>query len=318
MPAMRGEAQARAETATVRRGADRRARRVRAGQRWRTRRSRATRTARSPRVAARQRRGPRRRPVPAELLVVPQLHRQGRRAVVGQVRARPGDGRARADLYRDADRSAEHAEVLRPAAVTGREARHRRLRPDGHRSARPGRVRPGRVRADVRGHGNLDHRNRGHASVWPCGSVREHDSENGHQGHGYPGPTRRSRSTDGRRTRRHVARRAGRARRQARRRRDRLQGRALAGSQHQGREARRASGGVLASAGRPFGSGAAGDLHLLAVGVQGRRHPRTHLVRPCYTAIRIDVRTVDPGHRHRRGALPEEVHSRRDLDPGSP
>ena len=36
MPAMRGEAQARAEAAAVRRGADRRARRVRAGQRRRT------------------------------------------------------------------------------------------------------------------------------------------------------------------------------------------------------------------------------------------------------------------------------------------
>ena len=41
----------------------------------------------------RRRRGPRRRPVPAQLRVLPQLHRQGRRAVVGQVRARPRRGR---------------------------------------------------------------------------------------------------------------------------------------------------------------------------------------------------------------------------------
>ncbi len=34
-------------------------------------------------VADRRRRRPRRRPVPAELRVLPQLHRQGRRAVVG-------------------------------------------------------------------------------------------------------------------------------------------------------------------------------------------------------------------------------------------
>ncbi len=40
-----------------------------------------------------------------------------------------GDAKPATDLHRDADRPAEHAEVLRPAAVTGREARHRRLRP---------------------------------------------------------------------------------------------------------------------------------------------------------------------------------------------
>ena len=39
-----------------------------------------------PERPARRRRRPRRRPVPAQLRVVPQLHRQGRRAVVGQVR----------------------------------------------------------------------------------------------------------------------------------------------------------------------------------------------------------------------------------------
>ncbi len=48
-------------------------------------------------VAARQRPGPRRRLVPSQLRLVPQLHRQGRRAVVGQVRARPGRGQRAAD-----------------------------------------------------------------------------------------------------------------------------------------------------------------------------------------------------------------------------
>ena len=43
-----------------------------------------------PGVAAHgERRGPRRRPVPAQLRVLPQLHRQGRRAVLRQVRTRP-------------------------------------------------------------------------------------------------------------------------------------------------------------------------------------------------------------------------------------
>ena len=88
MPAMRGEAQAPAQGPHLRPAPDRRARRLRPGQRRRTdgpaRRQRRGRAG----LAARQRRRPRRRPVPAQLRVVPQLHRQGRRAVVGQVCAR--------------------------------------------------------------------------------------------------------------------------------------------------------------------------------------------------------------------------------------
>ena len=37
-----------------------------------------------------------------------------------------------------------------------------------------------------------------------------------------------------------------------------------------------------------------------------------------HSALRVDLRAVDPGDRHRRGAVPEEVHPRGDLDPGAP
>ncbi len=42
---------------------------------------------------------------------------------------------------------------------------------------------------------------------------------------------------------------------------------------------------------------------------------RLRLATPLYGA---DLRPVDPGDRHRRGAVPEEVHPRRDLHPGPP
>ena len=47
-------------------------------------------------------------------------------------------GQRAADLHRDADRPAEHAEVLRPAAVLRREEGHHRLRQDGTEERRPG------------------------------------------------------------------------------------------------------------------------------------------------------------------------------------
>ena len=87
------------------------------------------------RRAARRRPGPRRRAVPAQLLLVPQLHRSRRRAVVGQVRPDAGPGQRRADLHRDAHRAAEHAQVLRPAAHAGGEEGHHRLRQVGRRAA---------------------------------------------------------------------------------------------------------------------------------------------------------------------------------------
>ena len=83
------------------------------------------------RGAARRRPGPRRRAVPPQLRLVPQLHRPRRRAVVGQVRPEPGPGQRDADLHGDADRPAEHAQVLRPAAHAGGEGRHHRLRQVG-------------------------------------------------------------------------------------------------------------------------------------------------------------------------------------------
>ena len=73
---------------------------------------------------------PGRRAVPAELRVLPQLHRPGRRAVPGQVRAEPGRGDRHPDLRGDAVRPGEHAEVLR------RPADRRRRRRRSSRSSR--------------------------------------------------------------------------------------------------------------------------------------------------------------------------------------
>ena len=67
----------------------------------------------------------RRRALPAELRLLPQLHRAGRRPVPGQVRAQPRPGHRRADLGRDAQRAAEHAEVRqRPAHAGGEGGDH--------------------------------------------------------------------------------------------------------------------------------------------------------------------------------------------------
>ena len=159
---------------------------------------------------------------------------------------------------------------------------------------------------DLGGHGHLDHRNRGRHRGGPVD-----------RSPGMSDDVKATRPTDAELAD-DVARGAARARRQDRRRRDRLQGGPLAGPGHQGREARRALGGELASAGRPFGSGAAAGLPVLAVGVQGQGNRGRLLVRPGHAAVRRDVRAVDPGDRHRRGAVPEEVHPRRDLHPGPP
>ena len=133
--------------------------------------------------------------------------------------------------------------------------------------AEPWRLRPRRLRSGAGGHGDVDHRNGRLSSARLCGWEREHERNLRHEGHGHPGSERRARTAERRRTGLDVARAAGRAGRQDRRCRDRLQGGALAGSRHQGREAGRALGRVLASAGRLFGTGAAADLPVLAVGV---------------------------------------------------
>ena len=62
-----------------------------------------------------------------------------------------------ADLHRDADRPAEHAEVLRSPAVAGGEEGHRRLRPDG---------RPTRPNPAVTGSAGSAPRRK----AWRCGS----------------------------------------------------------------------------------------------------------------------------------------------------
>ena len=93
---------------------------------------------------------------------------------------------------------------------------------------------------------------------------------------------------------------------------------ALAGSGHQGREAGRAHGGVLVLLGGLSGLALLGGLPVLAVGVQAATSPRASPLLAGHPAVRPDVRAVDSGHRHRRGAVPEEVHPRGDLDPGPP
>ncbi|EUA28079.1 menaquinol-cytochrome c reductase cytochrome c subunit [Mycobacterium xenopi 3993] len=60
---------------------------------------------------------------------------------------RLGAGQRAANPCRDAVRAAEHAEVLRPAAVARREERHHRLRQDRHRRAPARRLRSGRLRS---------------------------------------------------------------------------------------------------------------------------------------------------------------------------
>ena len=77
-------------------------------------------------------------------------------------------------------------------------------------------------------------------------------------------------------------------------------------------------GRLSGSAGRLFGAGAPAGLPVLAVGVQAVRLEGEFLYIAGHPALRADVRPVDPGDRHRRGAVPEEVHPRRDFDPGPP
>ena len=145
MPAMRGEAQApaRRRPSTARRSTRSVPTcRPTAAVPWSPRPQRRGRQ----QVADRHRPGPRRRPVPPQLRVVPQLHRQGRCPVLRQVRAWSDGRQPHRDLHRDADRPAEHAQVLRPTAVAGGEEGHRRLRPDGGPHPESGWLRAGWLR----------------------------------------------------------------------------------------------------------------------------------------------------------------------------
>ena len=69
-----------------------------------------------------------------------------------------GEANEQQILDRDADRPAEHAEVLRPPAVLRRQEGHHRLREDRRRGALAGWLRPRRLRTRARGHGDVDHR----------------------------------------------------------------------------------------------------------------------------------------------------------------
>ena len=154
----------------------------------------------------------------------------------------------------------------------GGEARHRRLRPRGGGDARPRRLRSRWLRSDVRGHGGLDHRNGGrHRRRSVDRSAGMSDDRDDVKGTDTPGQT----GVPGQPTDAELAEMSreelARTRRQDRRRRDRLQGGALAGRRHQGREARRTRRWRTGFCWRLLGSGAAGDLPVLAVGVQAVR-----------------------------------------------
>src|SRR5262249_40190019 len=74
---------------------------------------------------------------------------------------RPRARQRAADPDRDADRPAEHAEVLRPPAVLRGQERHHRLRENRVRGAPARRLRPRWIRTRAGGHGLLAHRDGG-------------------------------------------------------------------------------------------------------------------------------------------------------------
>ena len=319
MPAMRSEAQAPRKPPDLRRGADRRARRLRPGQRRRPRRAARRQRQIAQESLHRRRRRPRRRPVPAELRVLPQLHRQGRRAVVGQVRARPGAGQPAqiftAMLTGPQNMPKFSDRQLSPTRSTTSSPTCRRHRSAGAPAATASAASARRPRAWRSG-----------SSGWSPSSARRCGSEHGHE--------RRRETLQGRRT--PLARTAFRAAHRRRTRSDVARGTVALGGKLDGVEIvfkehrwpvegtkaeKRAErvglalwlllGGSRAS--RCCWSSSSGR------GSTSRSAPRATssytLATPLYG---LTVRPVDPGDRHRRGAVPEEVHPRRDLDPGPP
>ena len=89
-----------------------------------------------------------------------------------------------ADPRRDADRPAEHAEVLRPPAFARREEGHHRLRQDRRRRARARRLWPRWIRTRTRRHGLLDHRDgrRDRAGTVDWGALMSDTDRNGPAG----------------------------------------------------------------------------------------------------------------------------------------
>ena len=197
---------------------------------------------------ARRRPGPRRRAVPAQLRLVPQLHRARRRAVVGQVRPARSTRRRRAQIYtamltgpqnmpKFTDRQLspeEKKDII--AYIKSVEGDYNN--PGGNPLGGIGPVSEGVV-AFIVGLAGLI----GFASGW--GPSRDHLAP------GRPGPddaarprraTSAAAAADRRRAGGHVPAGAGAARRRARRRRDRPQHPAVAGAGHPRRAARRARG----------------------------------------------------------------------------
>ena len=310
MPAMRGEAQAPQKPPHLRRGADRRARRLRAGQRRRPAGRPATPTA----------------PIAQQSLLGDDVARGGDlfRLNCASCHNFTGKGGALSSgKYAPDLTNAEPAQIYTAMLtgpqnmpkfsdrqlVPGREARHRRLRADGRRGARPRRLRPRRFRTAPRGHGHLDHRDCGRHRRWPCGSEPDVMSDDiKGSGHAH----RRRTGVD-------VPRGAARARRQdstaSRSSTRKSAGRYRAPRPRSAPNARWRIGFCWAAfrASHCCWSSCSGRGSTRA-----RRH-RAHwwydLATPLYG---VTFGAVDPGHRHRRGAVPEEVHPRRDLHPGPP
>ena len=154
------------------------------------------------------------------------------------------------------------------------------------------------------------------SSEWSPSSARRcglgHDRERMTEHGPAAGPHRR-------RTERDVARGTRRTRRPPRRRGDRLQGTALAGRGHQGREARRAFGGRLAFAGRVARAWLCCWCSCSGRGSTSQRARPGNLVYSLATPLYgLTFGGSVLCIADRRGAFPEKVHPRRDFDPGPP
>ena len=98
--------------------------------------------------------------LPDQLHRLPQLRRLGWRHARGRLRTQDPRGRAALHLRGDADRSAEHAELLQHQPHPRREARRDRLPRVARRDTRVRRVRHGWHRSGQRGHVRLARRHR--------------------------------------------------------------------------------------------------------------------------------------------------------------
>ena len=320
MPLARQEAQAPRKRPELRRPeADRRARRLRPGQRRRPDgRARADGRSRSDRCAATTR--PRRRPVPAQLRLLPQLHRQGRRAVVGQVRARP----------RTRPPSSRSTRAMLTGPQNMPKFSDRQLSPDEKKDI------IGYVKSVDRRHNDPGGYGLGGFGPAPEGLVAFIVGMGWSVAHLWIGliascrlgarvmsacaarpATPTAVPHDGRG---HDAGRATRGwpRRRARRRRARLQASRVAGRGHPGREARRAVGRDVVRCLRAGRTGVVGWRSCSGPGSTSRRPTAATRVRAGHPARRLTfgLSILSLGI----GVVPtcEEVLPGRDLDPGAP